>query len=170
MNVDVMIQRRTPRVLQYGVIQLLLFVMGIILAIGVMTETGVVYTIAQWCDDNIHNIWIMGVAAGLMSTVVDTFASSSLFAALHGVVEPFRLGLWVDTDYMSMYLQNGLYWKVIAYSAAMGGNILLLGSTSGLALMKMERVHVGWYFRNVGSAVAVSWLLGLAVMWLMSVC
>lgn len=169
MNVDVMIQRRTPRVLQYGVIQLLLFVMGIILAVGVMKETGVVYTLAQWCDDNIHNIWIMGVAAGLLSTVVDTFAASSLFTALHGVIEPFRLGLWMDTDYMSLFLQNGLYWKVIAYSAAMGGNILLLGSASGLALMKMEGVRVGWYFRNVGYVVALSWLAGLAVMWAMSV-
>lgn len=170
MDVDKMIQRSTPRVLQYGIIQLLLFVMGIILAVGVLKETGVIYLLAQWCDANIHNIWVMGVLTGVLSTVVDTFASSSLFIALHGVEEPLHLAMWVDSDYMSHFLQNGLYWKVIAYSAAMGGNMLLLGSTSGLALMKMERVHVGWYFSNVGVVVGVSWLLGLAVMWAMNVC
>lgn len=169
MNADQMIQRSIPRVLQYGVIQLLLFVMGIILAVGVMKETGIIYAMAQWCDDNIHNIWVMGMLAGVLSMVVDTFAASSVFIAMHGVIEPFRVGLWLDSDYMSQFLQNGLYWKVIAYSAAMGGNILLLGSTSGLALMKMERVHVGWYFRNVGIVVAIGWLLGLAVMWMMSI-
>jgi len=36
MNVDDMIQRRIPRVLQYGVIQMIFFVMGIILSFGVI--------------------------------------------------------------------------------------------------------------------------------------
>lgn len=166
MNVDQMIQRRIPRVLQYGVIQLMLFIMGIILAVGVLKETGVIYTIAQWCDDNIHNIWVMGVLAGLISSVVDTFASSAAFISLYGVVDPLRLGLWVDSDYMSLFLQNGMYWKVIAYSSAMGGNILLLGSVSGLALLKMERIRIGWYFRNVGFVVLAGWLLGLGIMWI----
>ena len=40
MNVDDMIQRRIPRVLQYGVIQMIFFVMGIILSFGVIQETG----------------------------------------------------------------------------------------------------------------------------------
>jgi len=168
-NADQMIQRRTPRVLQYGVLQQLLFVIGIILAVGVLNETGAVYTLAQWCDDRIHNIWIMGVLAGLLGSVVDTFAASALFLSMHEVVDPLRLGLWLDTDYVSQFLQNGLYWKVIAYSTAMGGNILLLGSASGLALMKMERVHVGWYFRNAGAAALAGWLIGLAVMWLFSI-
>ena len=169
MNVDQMIQRRIPRVLQYGVIQMMLFIMGIILAVGVLKETGVIYTIAQWCDGNIHNIWIMGVLAGLLSSVVDTFASSAAFISLYSVVEPSRLGLWMDSDYMSLFLQNGMYWKLIAYSSAMGGNILLLGSVSGLALLKMERIHIGWYFRNVGVVVLAGWLLGLGIMWITNI-
>ena len=40
MNMDAMVDRRTPRVLQYGVIQMILFVMGIMLAVGVVKETG----------------------------------------------------------------------------------------------------------------------------------
>lgn len=40
MRTDEMIQRRVPRVLQYGVIQMMLFVMGIMLALGVVKETG----------------------------------------------------------------------------------------------------------------------------------
>lgn len=38
MNADQMIQRPVPRVLQYGVIQLMLFVMGIMLAVGAIYE------------------------------------------------------------------------------------------------------------------------------------
>ena len=40
MDVDKMIQRRVPFVLQYGVVQLALFVMGIMLAIGVSIMSG----------------------------------------------------------------------------------------------------------------------------------
>lgn len=40
MNMDAMADRRTPRVFQYGVVQMILFVMGIMLAIGVVKETG----------------------------------------------------------------------------------------------------------------------------------
>ena len=40
MNMDAMVDRRTPRVLQYGVIQMILFVMGIMLSVGVVKETG----------------------------------------------------------------------------------------------------------------------------------
>ena len=36
MNMDAMVERRTPRVLQYGVIQMILVVMGIIMAVGVV--------------------------------------------------------------------------------------------------------------------------------------
>ena len=48
----------------------------------------------------------------------------------------------------------------------MGGNVLLLGSVSGLALMKMEHIHVGWYLRNVGWMIILTWLLGMGVIWL----
>lgn len=168
MDVDKMIQRRIPRVLQYGVIQMILFVLGIMLAIGVVVETGVMSAISQWLDDEVHNVWILGILAGFASSVLDTFASSMSFISLHSVVDALNLGLWTDSDYMAYFVRNGLYWKVLAYSCAMGGNFLLLGSVSGLALMRMEHVHIGWYLCNVGWVCFLSWLLGLSIMWVYS--
>ncbi len=151
MNVDQMIQRRTPRVLQYGILQLMLFVMGIILAVGVVQETGAIAWLAHLCDKHVHNIWILGFLAGAASSVLDTFASSVSFFSLFPTLA-----------------ENHEYWKVIAYSTQVGGSMLMLGSASGLALMKMEHIHVGWFFKKVGWVVVVSWLAGLAVMWLMN--
>ena len=48
MNMDAMVERRTPRVLQYGVVQMILFVMGMILAVGVVKETGAFYDLSSW--------------------------------------------------------------------------------------------------------------------------
>lgn len=165
MDVDKMIQRRIPRVLQYGVIQMVLFVLGIMFAVGVVVETGAVSTLAQWIDDNVHNVWILGIVSGFFGSVLDTFATSMSFVSLHPVVDVANLGLWADSDYVGAFVRNGVYWKIIAYCSAMGGNMLLIGSVSGLALMKMERIRLGWYLRNVGWICFVAWLIGLAIMW-----
>ena len=165
MDVDKMIQRRIPRVLQYGVIQMVLFVLGIMFAVGVVVETGAVSTLAQWIDDNVHNVWILGIVSGFFGSVLDTFATSMSFVSLHPVVDVANLGLWADSDYVGDFVRNGVYWKIIAYCSAMGGNMLLIGSVSGLALMKMERIRLGWYLRNVGWICFVAWLIGLAIMW-----
>ena len=167
MNVDQMMQRPIPRALQYGIIQLMLFVMGIMLAIGAVRETGIISHIAGFCDANIHNVWIMGVVTGCVSCVLDAFASCMSFISIYPVIDGETLAQAADTAYMSSFVQNGIYWKIIAFCSAMGGNILPLGSVSGLALMKMERVHVGWYFKNVGFVAMIGWLLGLAAMWLL---
>ena len=66
-NSDKMVQRRSPQSVQYGSIQLILFIMGIMLAFGVVTETGFFATVSEWLDYNVHNIWIVGVVAGLIS-------------------------------------------------------------------------------------------------------
>ena len=166
MNVDQMIQRAIPRVLQYGIIQLMLFVMGIMLAMGAVRETGMISHFTSFCDANIHNVWIMGILTGCVSFVLDSFATCMSFLSVYPLIDIEHITQLADNAYLSSFVQNGIYWKIIAYSSAMGGNVLLIGSISGLALMKMERIHVGWYFKNVGFVALIGWLLGLAVMWM----
>lgn len=166
MNADQRIQRRMPRVLQYGVIQMMLFVMGIMLAIGVVQETGAIKWCSEWCDYNIHNIWILGIISGIISTVLDNFASAMSLFSLYPILDASTLNHWVDSDYMMSFVQNGAYWKIISYCTAVGGSIMSIGSLSGLALIKMEKVHVGWYIRNFGVKVLIGWLLGLGVLYL----
>lgn len=165
MNADQMIQRPVPRALQYGIIQLMLFVMGIMLAIGAVHETGMVGHFARFCDATVHNVWIMGIATGAISCVLDTFATCMSFISIYPVIDADSLQNLADITYSSSFMQNGIYWKIIAFCSAMGGNILPLGSISGLALMKMERIHIGWYFKNVGFIAMIGWLLGLIIMW-----
>ena len=66
---------------------------------------------------------------------------------------------------MEAFTQNGEYWKIIAYTAALGGNTLLIGSMSGIAWMKMENVRMGWFFRNVGWKALLGAVIGLAVLY-----
>ena len=165
-DADQMAQRRIPRAIQYGTIQQMLFVMGIMLGMGVMTETGVLGDISAWMDYNIHNIWIVGIISGLLSSMVDTFTVAITDISLYPIIEGDQLGVWADSDYLSNFTQNGAYWKVIAYSTAVGGCLLSVGSTSGLALVKMEHVRLGWYLRQLTPKILAGFILGLLVLFL----
>jgi len=170
---------RRPQILKYGVIQMMLYVMGIMLMLGVVRETGTLQTlsswweeyVAAWCRENhINDIWISGILSGMMGGLVDSFASAMSFISMD-TVEPLLPSVSPDAvipDFRMQYAVNGLYWKVVAYCSAMGGNLLAVGSVSGMALLKMEHMHVGWYLKNVGWKAVFGALAGLVLMWAMS--
>ena len=140
--------------------------MGIMLGMGVVMETGVFSDVSSWIDFQVHNIWIVGALSGLLSSLVDTFTIAISNISLYPVLEQHQLGRWADADYMSNFTLNGAYWLVIAFSTAVGGCLLSVGSTSGIALMKMEHVKVGWYLKNISPKVLAGWVVGFVVLWL----
>ncbi len=164
MNMDMMAGRRTPQVLQYGIIQEILFVMGIMLAVGVVKETGVFSDFSAYLgvDERHPNVWLHGVAAGLVSTVLDNFATAMNFFSFHDIVGLGDPNCAVISDYNT----NGLYWQVVAYCVMAGGNVLGIGTISGLALMKMEHMRMSWYFRNIGWKALLGGVVGFAILWL----
>lgn len=153
MDVDKMIERRVPRQLQYGTIQMMLFIIGMVLLVGVVSETGMTSTVRHWLDSNIHNVWAVGLATGVVSSVLDNFATASSAFSLYPVC-----------DGGSLFCTNGVYWKVVSYCAAVGGNVLCIGSLSGMAYLKMEHVHLGWFITNVGWKAVLGALLGLGIL------
>lgn len=146
-------QRRIPMSLQYGVLQQLLFVMGIMLGMGVVTETGVWADVSSWMDTYVHDIWILGFGAGLLSSIVDSFtiAISNISLYVVGVGD---------------IATNGSFWKIIAYTTAVGGCLLSVGSISGLALMRAEHVSLLWYIRHLTPKVLLGWVLGYVILWI----
>ena len=148
---DQMTNRRIPFSLQYGVLQQVLFVMGIMLGMGVVTETGVWGDVANWFDTYVHDIWLMGIGAGLLSSVVDTFTIAMSNISL------YQIGV-------GDVATNGAYWRVIAFSTAVGGCLLSVGNVCGLALMRSEHVKFGWYIKHVTPKVLLGWILGSIIL------
>ena len=110
---------------------------------------------AEWIDVNVHDIWMVGLFSGLLSSLVDTFTIAMSNFSLYDVLGTAQDG------YAANYVQNGAFWKVIAFSTAVGGCLLCVGNVSGVALMKMEHVRLGWYLKHCTLKVAVGWLLGM---------
>ena len=155
LSADQMTQSRTPRALQYGLIQMMLFVMGIMLMTGVLIESGASEWIGNLCMDMLGDVWTLGVApllAGIVSMSLDSFATAAAFFSLHDITGTQELA------------QNGEYWILIAYASATGGTILGIGSMSGLAMLNLGTTTFGWYVRRFAPKALLGALLGLAVL------
>ena len=155
-----MIQRRKPRALQHGILQSLLFVMGIMLIMGVMVETGAGLWFGNFCAENLGELWTIVVApltASVVSLALDPFATAATFFSFHGIAETGHLA------------QNGEYWISIAYATAVGSTIFGI-SLSGLALFAMKSTTPGWYARHFAPKVLLGALLGLAILIAEAVC
>jgi Na+/H+ antiporter NhaD/arsenite permease-like protein len=100
-----------------------------------------------------------------LSSIVDTFTIAISNISLYPLLENRQLVMWVDSDYMANFVQNGAYWKIIAYATAVGGCLLSVGSIGGIALMKMEHVKLGWYIKNITPKVLVGWIVGMTALW-----
>ena len=150
---DQMTGRRVPVSLQYGGFQQLLFVTGIMLGMGVVTETGVWGDVADWFDIYIPDVWLIGILAGFLSSIIDSFTIAISNLSLYNVGA-------------GGMMTNGAYWGIIAYTTAVGGCLLSVGSVCGLALMRAEHVSLGWYVKHMTPKVLLGFLLGYVVLWL----
>jgi len=148
--------------LQYEILQMIMFFVGVSLCVCLLIEVGAMREVAAWCDRYIHNIYIMSVALGVVSSVMDNVALVMSAISIYPVLDDAQ----AVTGYASSFVQNGQYWHLIALSGNVGGCLLPFGSTAGYALMRSEDISLSWYVRNITLKVLVGWLLALGVYFL----
>ncbi len=124
--------------MQYNSVQQILYIIGVILALGVVTETGAMTWVGEQIDILVDNIWAIGAITALISILLDSFASCITMISLHDVslTDPY-------------FAVGGEYWKVLSFGTAVGGSILGIGSISGIVMMQMQGVTLKWYTRHI---------------------
>lgn len=142
-----------PQRMQYNSIQQILYIVGVLMAVGVVTETGAMEWFSQQLDIFVGNVWGIGVLTSLISTVLDSFASCMTMVSLHDVstTSPY-------------YAVNGAYWKVLSFGTAVGGSILGIGSISGIILMQMQGITLKWYLRNITPMTLIAGIIAFVVL------
>ena len=147
------IMSRSPQRMQYNMTQQILYIVGVILALGVVTETGSIAWFSEQIDNLIGNIWAIGVITSLISTVLDSFASCMTMVSLHDIstTEPY-------------YAIGGAYWKVLSFGTAIGGSILGIGSISGIVMMQMQGVTLKWYVKHITPLTIFAGILAFSVL------
>jgi Na+/H+ antiporter NhaD/arsenite permease-like protein len=124
-----------------------LFFLGILLAVSALESNGTLRTLAQWLEQSVGNVTVVGVVIGLVSAVVDNVP---LVAAAQGMYP------------LSQYPTDHFFWQLLAYCAGTGGSILIIGSAAGVAAMSIERINFIWYLRRIALLAALGYFAGVA--------
>ena len=146
--------KRVTKMLSRIDLSTIMFFLGILMAVAVLSEIGVLTSIGKWLDVTIGNDYLVTGAIGVLSSIVDNV--------------PLVAGA------MKMYVINaspnlvvdGIFWQLLAYCAGVGGSMLIIGSAAGVVVMGLEHISFGWYMKNVTWIAFVGYVAGIVCYWL----
>ncbi len=147
----------SERRMHYEVIQVIMFFIGVALAISVLVEIGAMEWCAHWLDRNIHDIYILSIFIGVISAFLDNVCLVLSAIDIYTVL-PYDASASV---YGQMFMQDGQYWHLVLISGCLGGCLLPIGNTAGYAFMRSEDTGIWWYFRNITLKVLLGWIAAL---------
>jgi Na+/H+ antiporter NhaD/arsenite permease-like protein len=125
--------------------QSVLFFLGILLAISALESDGILAALANSMNETIGNVDVITMSIGLSSSVVDNVP---LVAAAQGMYS------------LSTFATDHHFWLFLAYCAGTGGSILIIGSAAGIAVMGIQRITFGWYFRHMSFPALLGYIAG----------
>lgn len=126
----------------------ILFFYGILLSISGLSYAGVLKQIANMILGVTSNYINIAFSVGLVSAFVDNV--------------PIVASMSYMFD-LNAYPVDSNLWLLLAFTAGVGGNILILGSAAGVALLGVESVSFTWFVRKISWISFVSYISGIAV-------
>ena len=147
------------------------FFLGILSAVAALQSAGQLNVLAGWLDEKLGNIFLIDLAIGILSAVVDNVPLVAGAMGMYPIQDPASLALITDPaalSYAGHFIQDGLFWEFLAYTAGTGGSILIIGSAAGVAAMGMERIDFIWYLKRISLLALLGYLAGAGVYYIES--
>jgi len=154
---------KKPKELKLSVVSILrrvdvptvLFFLGILSAVAALQSAGQLSVLAQVLDESLGDVYLIGGAIGVLSAVVDNVP---LVAGAMGMYPIADAGA---TGYLANFVQDGLFWEYLAYTAGTGGSMLIIGSAAGVAAMGLEKIDFIWYLKKISLLALIGYLAGI---------
>ena len=147
-------QKRVTKLLSRVDMSTILFFLGILMAVSCLAEIGVLAALGQGLNvvfDGNHYL-VTGII-GVLSSIVDNVP---LVAGCMGMYPVAAAGdMAVD----------GIFWQLLAYSAGVGGSMLIIGSAAGVVVMGLEKITFGWYMKHISWIAFVGYIAGIVCYW-----
>jgi Na+/H+ antiporter NhaD/arsenite permease-like protein len=156
---------KKPKELKLSVVSILkkvdvptvLFFLGILSAVAALQSAGQLTVLAQVLDDSFGDVYLIGGAIGFLSAVVDNVPLVAGAMGMYPIADPGATG------YMASFVQDGLFWEYLAYTAGTGGSMLIIGSAAGVAAMGLEKIDFIWYLKKISWLALIGYLAGIGV-------
>ncbi|MCY1634264.1 sodium:proton antiporter NhaD [Marinifilum sp. D737] len=140
-----------------------LFFLGILSAVASMQSAGHLDILASWLDKNVHDIYIINLIIGVLSSIVDNVPLVAAAMGMYPIEGAEAVG------YAANFVQDGLFWEFLAYCAGTGGSMLIIGSAAGVAAMGMEKIDFIWYLKKITLLAFIGYLAGAGVYYLQAI-
>jgi len=145
------------------------FFLGILSAVAALQSAGQLNVLAGWLNDNLGNIFLIDLAIGVLSAVVDNVPLVAGAMGMYPIEDAASIAAMTDPAaiaYAENFVQDGLFWEFLAYCAGTGGSILIIGSAAGVAAMGMERIDFIWYMKKISLLALLGYIAGAGVYYL----
>lgn len=123
----------------------ILFFLGILLSVASLDAVGALEKLSLFLSQNLNGYVPIATAIGLLSALVDNVP---IVAASMGMYH-----LPIDHP----------FWTLVAYTAGTGGSLLLIGSSSGVALMGIEKIDFFEYAKRATFPAFLGFIAGIGV-------
>ena len=150
-------EHRVPQVISRIDMPSILFFLGILMAVAVLQSTGILGSVAGGLDKEVHNVYIINIVLGVLSSIVDNVPLVAAAMGMYPIADPGTAG------YMANFIQDGIFWEFLSYCAGVGGSILIIGSAAGVVAMGLEKINFGWYLKNISLLALIGYLAGAGV-------
>jgi Na+/H+ antiporter NhaD/arsenite permease-like protein len=152
---------KVTAVLQRVDVPTVLFFLGILSAVAALQSAGHLNILAKYLDENLKSIYLIDLAIGVLSSIVDNVPLVAGAMGMYPIHEAGAVG------YDAFFVQDGLFWEFLAYTAGTGGSILIIGSAAGVAAMGLEKIDFIWYLKKISWLAIIGYLSGAAVYYIM---
>ena len=150
-------QLRLPKVIARIDMPSILFFLGILMAVAVLQSTGLLADMAKVLDEKIHDVYVINVVLGALSSIVDNVPLVAGVMGMYPIADPGATG------YAANFVVDGTFWELLSYCAGVGGSILIIGSAAGVIAMGLEKISFGWYLMKFSWLALLGYLAGVGV-------
>lgn len=151
------VEHRLPQVIKRIDMPSILFFLGILMAVQVLDASGILAATSSWLDEKVHNIYIINILLGTLSSIFDNVPLVAGVMGMYPVADVSAVG------YAANFVQDGVFWEFLSYCAGVGGSMLIIGSAAGVIAMGLEKISFGWYLKRCSLPALVGYLAGAGV-------
>lgn len=165
-GIEESIKNRVSKVLKHIDMPTILFFLGILMSVAALQSAGVLTDVARFLDRNIHEVFTITGIIGVLSSVIDNVPLVAACMGMYPVADTAAVASSIDPSYLQSFVQDGLFWHLLAYCAGVGGSILIIGSAAGVVAMGLEKITFSWYFKRIALLAVAGYFGGMAVIFL----
>ena len=166
-DLDGKIEGRISQVMSGIDMSTILFFLGILMAVGALSQAGILGDLAGWLNESVHEVYLINVIIGVFSSIVDNVPLVAACMDMYPVANDALIAASSDPSYTAFFVEGGLFWRLLTFSAGVGGSMLIIGSAAGVVAMGIEKIPFTWYLRRISWLALVGYLAGLGSIALM---